>query len=458
MSFNDTILALSSAPPNAQAPRALLRLSGPSAWQAAQALLPALPLATGFHQNLPLPLLHPALPIAAALLFQAPRSFTGEDIAELHLPASPALLAAATDALLRHPTLRNATPGEFSARAFLNGKIDLTEAEGIAATIHATDQRERQAAASLKNGHLHKKIDALTNEIANLLALVEAGIDFSDEEGVSFIDADKVEDTLEQLGEHFDDLLASSLRIDRLHAPPTVAFIGEPNVGKSSLLNALTGLDRSIVSPAPGTTRDILAATLQTPHGDVRLLDLPGNEIPSDELRTKMMDARALALFDADLVIRVVDHTSNPASLDGWTQVPGEMISIQNKADLLPPGTLEEGWWLPGTGKPWGSVSAKTGHNIAKLREVIARLTARHEPVGGHAIALNQRHRAIFQQTKTTLWTAAGYARDPDTFRRHPELLASHLRHALDLLGQITGAISPDQILGRIFSTFCIGK
>jgi tRNA modification GTPase len=350
--------------------------------------------------------------------------------------------------------VRPATPGEFSARAFLNAKIDLTEAEGIAATIHATDQLERKAAASLRNGHLHQQIDQLTNALANLLALVEAGIDFSDEEGVSFIDAEKAETTLEDLAEQLDHLLSGALRLDRLHAPPTVAFIGAPNVGKSSLLNALTGQNRSIVSPIPGTTRDILAVTLHTPRGDIRLLDLPGDEIPSDELRTKMMDARALALSDADLVVRIIDHPFTLSKYQGGTRIPADIVVIQNKADTLPPESLDRGDWLRPNGRHWGQVSAKTGYNLPKLIDLLTQLTARSEPVGQHAIALNQRHRAILQETKTTLYAASIEARDPHT----PELLASHLRHALDLLGQITGAISPDQILGRIFSTFCIGK
>jgi tRNA modification GTPase len=236
-------------------------------------------------------------------------------------------------------------------------------------------------------------------------------------------------------------------------------LIGKPNVGKSSLLNALAGRERSIISPVAGTTRDVLSAILQTKTGAVRLLDVPGDEVPSDELRAKMMEARRLALLDADLVILVVDPTQpHSRECEEWSDLPPNRITIENKADLLPFGDKEEGEWLPGTGKPWGRVSALTGYNIPKLASVIGRLTQRCAPVTQGSIVLNQRHRLILQDAKLAIWQAAGYTRDREAFSRHPEFLASDLRRALDLLGQITGAISPDEVLGRIFSRFCIGK
>jgi tRNA modification GTPase len=354
---------------------------------------------------------------------------------------------------------RLAGPGEFSARAFFNGKIDLTEAEGIAATINASTEVELRAATALREGRLHRDIERLVEELANALAAVEAGIDFSDEEDVSFVDVEKLESTLEQLGEALDDRLHTSLRLDRLDSAPTVVFIGKPNVGKSSLINALTGSSRSIVSDVPGTTRDILAAMMHTPKGDIRLLDVPGDEISSDEIRDKMMDARRAALLEADLVVRVVDHEHPPGDLDGWTDIPGEMIGEQYLGDLLDDSQRNEGSWLPGTGKPWGVVSAKTGFNIERLREVIIRLCERYESsLSRERLVLNQRHRLLLQDARTAVWDAARYTRDADALRKYPELLAADLRRALDLLGQITGTISPDEVLGRIFSQFCIGK
>jgi tRNA modification GTPase len=459
--LNDTIIAVSS-PPTGGGIRAIVRLSGPAAWRLAGEVvdLPA-GAAAGYYGKLIMPLLNATGGFAAALLFKGPRSFTGDDVAELHIPNSPAVLRACVDRVLVRggAEARLAGPGEFSARAFFNGKIDLTEAEGIAATINAHSEAELRAATALREGRLHQEIERYAQMLGDALASVEAGIDFSDEEGVSFVDAAKLGSTLEQLGESIDRHLKSSLRVDRLDAAPTVVFIGKPNVGKSSLINALTGTSRSIVSEAAGTTRDILSATLHTAKGEIRLLDVPGDEIPSDDIRSKMMDARRVALLDADLVIRVVDHTQPVSDLDGWTDVPGDMICVQNKSDLLPEEANEEGYWLPGSGKPWGVVSAKTGHHIETLRDVIVRLCERNESsLSGHRLVLNQRHRVLLHEAKTAILDAAGYTRDEQLLRRYTELLAADLRRALDLLGQITGTISPDEVLGRIFSQFCIGK
>ncbi|HVS72219.1 MAG TPA: GTPase [Phycisphaerae bacterium] len=454
---SDTIVALSSPPPAGDAPRAILRLSGPAAWTAAQALLPGLPPRVGFHGELALPLLHPTLPAATTLLFQGPRSFTGEDIAELHLPGSPALIAAVSDALLAVAGVRPATAGEFSARAFFNGKIDLTEAEGIAATIHATDQVERRAAASLRRGDLHKKIENLANNVANLLALVEAGIDFSDEEGVSFIDVPAIRAQLEGIHWKLGVLLAHSLRVDRILAVPTIVFIGKPNVGKSSLINALAGVDRSISSPIAGTTRDVLAVTMHTERGDIRLLDVPGEESPTDELRQKMMAAREQALLESDLIVEVwVDPEK--VIVGYWALLMASpYLAVQNKIDLLPPEILATRT-REYLSMPHNYVSAKAGWHIAELREHLVERVTHRRPASAEAPALNQRHRAILHRSVQDMFEAATLVAHDTGPVSHPELLASHLRHALDLLGQITGTISPDEILGRIFSTFCIGK
>jgi len=268
-----------------------------------------------------------------------------------------------------------------------------------------------------------------------------------------------------------------------------VVLIGPPNVGKSSLINALTQQDRAIVSPVAGTTRDMLAATLHTESGDVRLLDVPGEEIPTGEVAARMMDARRLALLEADLVVRVIDHTQDPrAAAAGWADLPAAMLVVQNKADLLAPNRvlperepsrdrvgatnrrLNAARSLPyGRGsempqnmatpaEPWYQVSAKTGQNIPQLRAVIAQLVARRDTVGAGRMVLNQRHRLILQDVTTALWQAAQHTQDKTTFERSLDLLAADLRHALDLLGQISGTISPDEVLGRVFSTFCVGK
>ncbi len=405
---------------------------------------------------------------AAVMLFEMPRSFTGEDIAELHVPNSPALLSVLIEQLLKASrekgiSVRLADPGEFSARAFFNHKIDLTQAEGLAATINASNESELRAAASLRQGDLHRQISAIADQLAHLLAMLEANIDFTDEEDIHLVDAQAMKGSLLRLDETLHFQIAHGARVDRLTSPPTIVFIGEPNVGKSSLVNVLAGADRSIVSPIPGTTRDMLAVVMHTEGGDVRLIDLPGQEPPIDELRHKMMAARDAALLESDLVVEVVTHATDAigmrAMVRGFTP---DTVIVQNKADLLPSdqsGTHEyaakhgesmsarEGWQL---------VSAKTGFHIDLLRLELSRRAMAKSPVSAKVPALNHRHRQILQQTRGAVAQALQLIAPPSM--PHPELLAAELRHALNLLGQISGTISPDEVLGRIFSQFCIGK
>jgi len=467
MILTDTILALSS-PPAGSGLRAILRLSGPDAHRLAFELVEIDPATTcRYAPNLNLRHWPPNNRLASLLLFHAPRSFTGQDIAELHLPNSPGITRWTLDHLLatartRQLPARMAYPGEFSARAFFNAKMDLTEAEGIAATINAQNESQLRAAASLRQGDLHRWLAATADRIANLLALVEAGIDFVDEEGIRFVVPSELSSKLIQLGEHVQETLALAIRIDRLLDLPTVVFIGKPNVGKSSLINALASQDRSMVSPVAGTTRDMLSVIMKTSQGDVRLVDVPGEEERSDELRSKMMDARESALLDADLILEIVANSSPVSTtVAECGAYAASCFTVQNKCDLLSPEDLracefdENGARFEGHGD-WQLVSAKTGLHIQKLREFIGTFVSRGESMASDRMVLNHRHRAILQEVHGVL-DHAGYLAAWE-FEKHPELLAAEMRRALDLLGQITGTISPDEVLGRIFSTFCIGK
>ncbi len=334
MHTDDTIVAISSPPGSGL--RGIVRITGPDAWKFAADLLESPPDLAAMRASAPRSfngVLHdPPLPVLI-LLFAGPKSFTGQDVAELHLPGSVALLHLIVNKLMEDGA-RQAEPGEFSARAFFNGKIDLTQAEGIAATINAANQRQLRAAAALRSGSVHKLATELADSVANLLALVEAGIDFSDEPGVSFISADVLSDKLEQLAERVEDIQESATRADRADPLPLVVLVGRPNVGKSSLINALTGSQRAIVSDVAGTTRDAISAVMQTSRGDVRLVDLPGEELPVDELRTKMMAARDAAILEADLLLHVVDQRDH--YLLG-NKIPPLLptIAVRTKADLL---------------------------------------------------------------------------------------------------------------------------
>jgi tRNA modification GTPase len=358
-----------------------------------------------------------------------------------------------------------AGPGEFSARAFFNGKIDLTEAEGIAATINAETEVQLRAAASLRGGDLHKQIEGMANELANLLARVEAGIDFVDEEGVKVFEDDELGSALSQLEMGLQWWLTAAVRIDRLDQLPMVVFMGQPNVGKSSLINALAGHERSITSEIAGTTRDILSVAAATSHGDVRLVDVPGEEEPTDELRAKMMEARERALMEADLIIEVVaDEERVVSGLLVSMQHGANSYTVQNKVDLLPAAEVRTFEYLSESGEfmsfrgEYQMVSAKTGLNLEKLREEIGRMAYCRTDISAHIPAMNQRHRRLIQGAKKALDDAQKSINFEDPSKTQHEFIAADLRRALDLLGQITGTISPDEVLGRIFSQFCIGK
>ena len=345
--------------------------------------------------------------------------------------------------------MRLAEPGEFTARAFFNGKLDLTQAEGIAATINAANVSQLRAAASLRQGDLCRWTRDTAERLANLLALVEAGIDFADEEDIRFIEAAQVRTVLAGLREEIERQLTASRRLARRDHLPTVVFVGPPNVGKSSLINALTQRERSIVSPVAGTTRDTLASVMHLPQGDIRLLDVPGEEALADALREKMMATRRSALLEADLVVYVVapDHADPPV---GSAEDASPHLTLHNKTDLLPAAAEPP--------EPaWQHVSAKTGLNLAELRQHLAAtvLHRPHESTG--YIELNTRHRMILHDVVATV-QQAGMLVEQGAAGTHPELLAAELRRGLDLLGQITGTISPDEVLGRIFSQFCLGK
>jgi len=438
----DTIFATSSTPGGW---RAILRLSGPDAWTLAlrQTAAPATPPHPGqIHSTR---LAHTGLP-ATLLQMKAPRSFTGEDVAELHLPGSPAVLKSIHQQILAAGG-RQALPGEFSARAFFNGRFDLTRAEGIAATIAAENDLQLRAAAQLRSGALHQWTAATADMLANLLALVEAGIDFSDEEGVSFISPAEFLRQIEAIMLRINTLIASAQRWERIDALPTVALVGMPNVGKSSLINALTGTARAIVSPVAGTTRDALLAVMPVAGSPgIRLVDTAGWEQGGGELAGKMKAAHDRARDEADLILWV-----SAMDQPQWVAPPrrGNDLWVMNKADLAQPGQkLPDGTDV--------FTSTRTGEGIEALRTLIVQKITSATMIGAEYFTINQRHRRLLEAAEESLQRARDNA--GESMGQFPELLATDLRQALDSIGQISGTIAPDEILGRIFGAFCIGK
>lgn len=447
MLLTETIVAISSPPGNSA--RGIVRLSGPQAHDIARQLATGIPadmrrcIARGVLQN-PLP----ALPVMT-LLFSAPHSFTGQHVAEIHIGGSSVLLNMIISAAITAGA-RQAGRGEFTAQAFFSGKLDLTQAEAIAATINATTDRQLRAAGAMRAGSLFRWSHNLAEKLAHLLALFEAGIDFSDEEGVSFASPEQVRATIDDLLADIRQLMQRAPTWERLDQLPTVVLTGRPNVGKSSLVNALTGQGRAIVSPIAGTTRDPLAAILNTSLGPVRIVDVAGTETGTGEIQLAMNVARQRAISEADLIILVADAQDSASELTATSEqlsrdTNTHVVVIENKIDLA----RQHPQYL--------GVSASTGAGLADLCARIVEHLSQAEPESASMVALNHRHRESLLRTCECL-TRAGENASELGISRHPELLAADLRSALNSIGEISGTISADDVLGRIFSTFCIGK
>jgi tRNA modification GTPase len=447
MQTGDTIAAISSAV--GPAARMILRLGGPRAEEIARGLVDQMPAAggasrarCGFH-GLSFPIW--------IYFFAGPRSYSGEDLVEFHIPGSVVLAKMLLTELLSRGA-RLAEAGEFTARAYFNGRIDLTEAEGVAATIAAGSERELAAARQLLAGELARRLSPILDLLADTLALIEVGIDFSDED-VTFLSAQQTAERIARVVGELDRLLSESVRFERLAHEPRVVLVGRPNAGKSTLLNALAGRERAVVSPIAGTTRDVLSVELPLERRMVRLMDVAGIEEPSegssaresatteqDRIDRLMREHALRAVESADVVLLVIEATDSRPPLE----LPRSAAWIvHTKTDLVESLTIEPSREI--------AVSARSGAGMKELAELIDRLAFGGDSKGS-SLALNARHVSALEAARAALARAAA------ALEAGPELIAMDLREALDALGSITGQISPDDLLGRIFSAFCIGK
>ena len=440
MNPSDTIAAVSSAV--GPAARMIVRVSGPLAPRVAQDVCRA-PTEPGPSASLVK--LHFAGLVLPAWLygFRAPRSYTGDDLVEFHIPGNPLVARMLLDHL-RSAGARDAEPGEFTARAFFNGRIDLTEAEGVAATIAAQTEDELAAARQLMAGELARRMRPVIDSVAETLALVEVGIDFSDED-VTFLSAEQVRARAADADAALGSLLDDSARFERLAHEPTAVLVGRPNAGKSTLLNALAGRQRAVTSPVAGTTRDVLSAEVALERGMLRMLDVAGLEAgaqPGDPIERQMRERALRAVAEADLVVLVREANDREDPPDAGR--PADLV-VRTKIDL--PHSSGD----TDAGNDAMRVSALTGENLPDLRARLDRLA-----FGEHrlrpALALNARHVATVAEAREALGRVIVGAGNP------PEVVALDLRDALDAMGRVVGAVTPDDLLGRIFSNFCIGK
>jgi len=380
-----------------------------------------------------------------ALYFPAPASFTGESVLELHGHGGPIVISLLVDAVISLGA-RPAAPGEFSMRAFQNGKLDLAQAEAIADLIGSGTAQAARAALRSLSGAFSTAVNALAEQLVRLRMHVEAAIDFPEEE-IDFLSDDTLLSRLRECGEAFDVLMEEARQGRVLRDGYQIVIVGKPNAGKSSLLNLLSGQDAAIVTELAGTTRDILREQIDIDGLAVELVDTAGLRDDPNRIEEEGIRRARKALENADAVLWIQD-ASDPDNADIVEELPNEIpvTIVRNKVDI----TAEQ----PGpTAAGDINLSAKTGAGTDSLRNAIREM-AGYQNLGEGAFTARRRHldaltraRAHFQSGRAALEkTKAG------------ELLAEELRLSHQALGEITGAVSSDDLLGKIFSEFCIGK
>ena len=380
------------------------------------------------------------------LWFGAPASYTGEDVVELQAHGNPALLQQLV-ARCCELGARMAQPGEFSERAFHNGKLDLAQAEAVADLIAAGDTGAARAARRALDGEFSRRVDALAAQLLALRVQLEAAIDFADEP-LDTLGATQLQQRLSTITQSLRELLAAAQRGRKLRDGLHAVIVGPPNVGKSSLLNALAGSDRAIVTDIAGTTRDLLREVVRIDGVELTLVDTAGLRDDGDAIEREGMRRARMELARADLAIVVIDardpEGGRRAVTDAIAGVP-QCLWLHNKADLLvgaPPALLDG-----------LLVSVRDGLGLDTLHARLRSYSHGDVETAGGAFTARARHVQALERARIDLEAASGALSDDAL-----DLTAEALRCGHDALGEITGRVVPDALLGHIFSTFCIGK
>jgi tRNA modification GTPase len=453
MSDRDTIVAVATPP--GRGGIGVVRVSGPACRDLARTLCGELP-EPRLARLCRFRLRGEVIDEGIALFFPGPHSFTGEDVLELQGHGGPVVMDMLTEAVLELGA-RLARPGEFSERAFLNDKLDLAQAEAIADLIDSGSRQASRSALRSLQGEFSRRVNAIVEDLTRLRVYVEAAIDFPEEE-IDFLSDSRVDEGLGALLDRLGALRAETRQGCVLREGLHVVIAGRPNAGKSSLMNALSGQDRAIVTDVPGTTRDTLHQDLQIDGLPVRLIDTAGLRQTTDVVESEGIRRARQEVASADCLLLVIDASERLPDPDEEVQtlfpdladaLPPVTV-LYNKIDLSPsdPPPREDA-----SDHPTLRLSAKTGTGIPALREHLKARAGYQASATGtftarrrHLDALERAERSIRHGAEQLAAHGAG------------ELLAEDLRQAQQQLGEITGTVSSDQLLGEIFSSFCIGK
>jgi tRNA modification GTPase len=437
MNNSDTIAAV--ATPAGRGGIGVIRISGAKVTAIASSILAKLPPARYATFSDFVDRQGVLLDQGLAIYFPAPNSFTGEDVLELQGHGGPIVLDNILNNILGLGA-RLARPGEFSERAFLNDKIDLAQAEAIADLIDSASTQAARCALRSLQGEFSAQIHSLVDQLIWLRSYIEAGIDFVDEE-IDLLADGQVIAKLEKVIVELNQLVDKSQQGYLLKEGMRIVLVGEPNVGKSSLLNCLSGRDTAIVTPIPGTTRDVVREQIQLDGMPLHITDTAGLRETDDPVEQEGIRRTKLALKEADLVIVLVDDDHSNI----LTEIEQTPLIVRNKIDL---SHHKAGM----SSNDICYISAKTGAGVESLKDYLKQKMGLDSNTEGNFMA-RRRHLDALETAKTAFATALSHA---DNYQN--ELLAEELRLAQQALGEITGEFTADDLLGQIFSNFCIGK
>ena len=444
MYSSETIVAIATPP--GKGGIGIVRVSGSNSYAIAQTLLKVSSLPPRhahfghFYANADV-----VIDEGITLWFPAPASFTGEDVLELHAHGSPMVL----DLLVARITTlgaRMAQPGEFSRRAFENGKYDLLQIEAVADLINSASHQAAQSAQRSLQGVFSSQVKQLLRQMIELRVQIEAAIDFSDDD-IDIVKTQAVQQKLDEIQRRLNQITSAAETGVRLCNGAEIVIVGKPNAGKSSLLNCLAGRDEAIVSDTAGTTRDVVKCEWVINGVPIRLLDTAGLGEPQNSIEAEGMRRAEVAMRAADLVIMLVDAVVGLSHIEQrWMETLKQAgvpyLLVFNKTDLL---TLEN---LP---PAQVAISAKTGTGLPTLRQQIGEVLGTTEGTEP-ALSARRRHLVALAKVQTALDQVTGYAVG------ETELVAEELRAAQTALAELTGEFTNEDLLGAIFSEFCIGK